>query len=83
MSVDAEALKNVEIVVVIDKHTKREITFHMQVVTGLQIKDAAGVPPQDDLATRHGGKLDLVTNDQSVTLQEHEHFYVFPPGTIS
>jgi hypothetical protein len=83
MSVEAEALKKVEIIVVIDKHNKREITFHMRVVTGVQIKDAAGVPPQDDLATRHDGKLDLVTNDQSVTLHGHEHFYVFPPGTIS
>ncbi len=84
MSVEAEsAVKAIEIVVVIDKHNKRDITFDRDVVTGLEIKTRAGVSPKDDLATKHDDKFELVTNDQEVHIHDGEYFYVFPPGTIS
>ena len=73
----------VEIVVVIDKHTRRELDFNTDRATGLEIKTRAGVPLEDDLAIRHDGKLELVTNNDPITIFNHEHFFVFPPGTIS
>jgi len=73
----------IEIVVVIDKQTRRQLDFHTDRVTGEEIKNRAGVPLADDLAIRHDGKLELVTNNDPITIVNHEHFFVFPPGTIS
>lgn len=73
----------IEIVVVIDKQTRRELDFHTDRVTGQEIKTRAGVPLEDDLAIRHDDKLELVTNNEPITIFNHEHFFVFPPGTIS
>ncbi len=60
-----------------------QIEFDTDEVTGKDIKVAAGVPLDDDLALRQGDKLDLVTNDQPVKIKNGQHFVVFPPGTIS
>jgi hypothetical protein len=84
MSIQADSVaKVIEIIVVIDKHTRRELEFHTDRVNGLEIKVRAGVPPEDDLALKHEGQLELVTNSEPITIFNHEHFFVFPPGTIS
>lgn len=73
----------IHIFVEITKNDQRELEFTQDQVTGRQIKDAARVPLDSDLAARHEGKLDLVTNDETITIKEGEHFVVLPPGSIS
>lgn len=73
----------IHIFVEIDRHTQKKLDFDQDQVTGAQIKDKAGVPLEDDLARRNGQKLDLVTNGETITIKDGEHFVVFPPGTIS
>jgi hypothetical protein len=75
--------ESTEIVVEINKNTRKEIRFHGHVVTGRDIKNSAGVPLDDDLARRCDDKLELVTNDEPVTIRNHECFIDLPPGTIS
>jgi hypothetical protein len=52
-------------------------------VTGRDIKTRAGVPLENDLARRQGQKLELVTNEQTITIENGDHFVSLPPGTIS
>ena len=75
--------KTVYIFVELSKNDKKKIEFDTDHVTGLQIKDRAGVPIDYDLARRHGQKLELITNDQTVEIKDGEQFVVLPPGTIS
>ena len=76
-------VKTVHIFVEVDRETKKKLEFETDQVTGAQIKTKAGVPLEDDLAVRSGQKLDLVTNEQTISIKNGEHFVVFPPGTIS
>ncbi len=62
---------------------KTKVEFETDQVTGLQIKNAAGVSPDSDLARRVHGQLELVTNDQAIEIKEGDHFEVLPQGTIS
>lgn len=73
----------IHIVVEISKTDKRRLEFQQADVTGLVIKEKAGVPLDSDLARRVEGKLELVTNDQAIHLKNGDHFVVLPPGTIS
>ncbi len=73
----------VHIFVELNKNDKRKIEFDTDYVTGLQIKQRAGVPADYDLARRQGQKLELVTNDQTIEIKDGEHFVALPPGTIS
>ena len=84
MTVDMEtAVKTIQIFVEIDRNTQKKLEFGTSEVTGRQIKEAAGVSLDNDLARRQGQKLDLVTNDQPITIKNGDHFVVLPPGTIS
>jgi hypothetical protein len=68
----------------IDRHRKEKLKFDSAEVPGRQIKERAGVPLDNDLALRQGQqKLELVTNDQEITLKNGDHFISLPPGTIS
>jgi hypothetical protein len=73
----------IHIFVEINKNDKKKIEFDTDHVTGLQIKHGADVPAEYDLARRHGQKLELVTNDQTVEIKDGDHFVALPPGTIS
>jgi len=73
----------IHIFVEVTKTDQRKIEFHQDQVTGRQIKEAAGVPLDSDLAVRREGKLDSVTNDETVTIKDGLHFVVLPSGTIS
>jgi len=77
------ATKTIHIFVEIDRHKQKKVEFDSEQVTGQQIKTAAGVPLDNDLARRQGQKLELVTNDQTITIKNGEHFVSLPPGTIS
>jgi hypothetical protein len=73
----------VHVFVEIERNKQVKLEFENADVTGHQIKEKAGIPLDDDLALRHGQKLELITNDQPVTLTNGEHFVALPPGTIS
>jgi hypothetical protein len=79
---DAKTI-TIHVFVEVSKNDQRELTFHSELVTGLQIKDAAKVPADSDLALRQHGELVLVMNDEQVTIKEGEHFVSLPAGTIS
>jgi len=73
----------IHIFVEVSKTDHRRIEFDHNPVTGQEIKSAAGVPLENDLAHRKQGQLELVTNEQEVTLKAGDHFVSLPPGTIS
>lgn len=77
------ASTTVHIFVELNKNDQRKIEFDTDHVTGLQIKQKAGVPADYDLARRQGQKLELVTNDQTIEIKNGEHFVALPPGTVS
>ena len=60
-----------------------KVEFDTSEVKGQDIKQRAGVPLENDLARRQGQKLELVTNDQTITIENGDHFVSLPPGTIS
>jgi len=76
-------IKTIHIFVEITKTDHRKLEFTTDQVKGRQIKEAAGVPLDSDLAAREEGKLNLVTNDETITIKEGKHFVVLPPGSIS
>jgi hypothetical protein len=77
------ASTTVHIFVELNKNDMKKIEFDTDHVTGLQIKQRAGVPVEYDLARRQGQKLELVTNGQTIEIKDGEHFVALPPGTIS
>jgi Multiubiquitin len=80
---DVTAKTTIRIFVEVTKTDQREVEFHQDQVTGREIKEAAKVPLDTDLAVRREGKLALVTNDETITIKNGLHFVVLPPGTIS
>jgi hypothetical protein len=77
------AQETIHIFVEITKTDHRKLEFHQEQVTGRQIKEAAGVPLENDLAARREGRLVLVTNDETIEIKNGDHFVCLPPGTIS
>ena len=76
-------ITTIHIFVEISKTDQRKLEFNQDQVTGRQIKEAAGVPLDYDLAAKIEGKLELVTNGETVTIKNGEHFVSLPPGSIS
>lgn len=74
---------SVHIFVELSKTEQKKVEFNTDHVTGLQIKQQAGVPTDYDLARRQGQKLELVTNGQTIEIKNGEHFVALPPGTVS
>jgi hypothetical protein len=88
MEKEAEAGKGkghevVRIIVEVTKQDHRKVEFDHDQVTGREIKTAAAVPIETDLAARRHGELELVTDDETVTIRNGDHFVVLPLGTIS
>jgi hypothetical protein len=75
--------KKITIIVEVSKHDHRKVEFDRDRVTGRDIKQAAHVPLETDLAARRHGQLELVTDDETVTIHEGDHFVVLPIGSIS
>lgn len=77
------AQKTIHIFVEVSKQDKRKLEFEKEQVTGKEIKAGAQVPLDSDLAQRAQGRLELVTNEQTVTIKNGDYFVALPPGTIS
>jgi len=78
------ASKTVHVFVEVENHQPPvKVEFDTTEVTGRDIKTRAGVPVENDLARRQGQKLELVTNEQTITIENGDHFVSLPPGTIS
>lgn len=76
--------ETIHILVEVETHKPPvKVEFDTPEVTGRAIKDTAGVPLDNDLARREGQKLELVTNDELITIKNGDHFVSLPPGTIS
>jgi hypothetical protein len=75
--------ETIHIFVEVTKTDHRKIEFDEEQVTGRQIKEAAKVPLDDDLALKQDGKLVLVTNEDTIRIKNGQHFVALPAGTIS
>jgi hypothetical protein len=64
-------------VVVQSRHTMAEGT-----VTGRQIKERAGIPPDFSLFRRAGGATDVVADDEQVVVRDGDHFFAQPPDQM-
>jgi hypothetical protein len=73
----------IHIVVEVSKTDKRKLEFNHSEVTGQEIKEKANVPIDSDLARRVESKLELVANDEKITIKNGDQFVVLPPGSIS
>ena len=74
---------SIHIFVEVTKTDKRQVEFQQENPKGAQIKDAAKVPLDSDLARRVEGKLVLINNDETITIKNGDQFVVLPAGTIS
>jgi len=72
--------KELRIVIVVEvtKDDHRKLTFREDRVTGRQIKEATGVPLDDELETMKEGKQEIINNDERITIKDGEHFVVSP-----
>ena len=75
--------QSIHIFVEITKTDHRKVEFNDATVSGKEIKEAAGVPLENDLAVRRHGRLVLVTNDEIIEIKNGDHFVSLPAGTIS
>jgi len=73
----------IHIFVEITKNDHKKVEFETDQVMGRQIKEAAGVPLDCDLARKEHGKLVAVGNDETITVHNGEHFIVLACGTVS
>jgi len=80
---DALTHTTVHIFVEIDRHRREEVEFHTDRVTGLQIKQKAGVPLDYELARVEGHRRIAVADDEVVEIRNGEHFIAVPSGNIS
>lgn len=78
-----ETKQTIDIFVEVTKTDHRKIEFQEDQVTGRQIKEAAKIPLENDLALKQEGKLILVTNEETIRIKNGEHFVSLPAGTIS
>ena len=73
----------IHIFVEVTKTDKRKVEFSQNEVTGAQIKTAAQVPLDSDLAQRKEGQIVLVKNDETITIKNGDQFVVLPAGSVS
>jgi hypothetical protein len=81
--VTTAAQKTVHIFVEVSKTDQRKVEFDRDEVIGKEIKERAKVPLDTDLAQRIHGKLEQVTNKQTVAIKNGDHFVSLPAGSIS
>ena len=59
-------------------------TFDTRKVTGLEIKNKAGLPANSELYRKEGDHLSpQIGNDQTIEIHDGEEFVDFPPTTVS
>lgn len=67
---------NVHVIVEITDSEHKKLTFHQREVAVHQIKEAAGLPLDTELALKREGELDRLANSEKLTLREGERFLV-------
>jgi hypothetical protein len=73
----------VHVFVEIDRNKKVNVEFDTDHVTGLQIKQKAGVPSDYELARVEGNRRIAVPDDQVIEIENGEHFVAVPSGNVS
>jgi hypothetical protein len=73
----------IHIFVEIDRNKQLKVEFDTDDVTGLQIKQKAGVPPDYELARVEGNRRIAVADDQLIEIKNGEHFIAVPSGNVS
>jgi Multiubiquitin len=63
----------------------KHVQFDKPIVTGREIRDAAGASPSDDLTRLVHGKPSggNIGPDDSVEIKNGDHFIALPTGTVS
>jgi hypothetical protein len=76
--------KEIHVIVEITKTDRREVAFHHDRVEGRQIMEKAGVPlrEHESLFVYRDGKFHHVSNDETITIKNGEHFVVIPHDAI-
>lgn len=73
----------IHILVEIDRNKQVKVEFDTDDVTGLQIKQKAGVPLDYELARVEGNRRIAVADDQLIEIKNGEHFIAVPSGNVS
>ncbi len=61
----------------------KKYVFEQDDVTGLQIKQKAGIPDDYSLYLRKPGGNEPIRDDEPVELRDGEHFFSRPPSNVS
>ena len=61
----------------------KRYVFELHVRTGLEIKEKADIPANYSLYRRSPGDNEPISNDETVTLHDGEHFFSRPPSNVS
>lgn len=75
--------RTIHIFVEIDRNKQVKVEFNTDDVTGLQIKQKAGVPADYELARVEGNRRIAVPDDQVIEIKNGEHFIAVPSGNVS
>jgi hypothetical protein len=67
---------NIRIIVEITENEHRTVNLHKHEVTGREIKEAAQLPLEVELAVRSEGEVDRVTNHEPIAIEDGERFFV-------
>jgi len=73
----------VYIFVEIDRHRREKVEFHSHRVTGLEIKQKAGVPLDYELARIEGHRRVAVADGEVIEIRDGERFIAVPGGSVS
>jgi hypothetical protein len=73
----------VHIFVEIDLHKQVKVEFDTDHVTGLEIKQKAGVPPDYELARVQGNRRIAIGDTEVIEIKDGEHFLAVPSGNVS
>ena len=71
-----EQERNIHVIVEVTKTDHRKLSFREDRVTGRQLKEAAGLPPDTKLAVQCEGELDRIVNDEMLDIRDGERFIV-------
>ena len=73
--------ETVKVTVIVNKTS---YTFDTRKVTGLDIKNRAGLASNSELYRKEGDHLSAqIGNDQTIEIHDGEEFVDFPPTTVS
>jgi len=78
----AHVTTKVTVFVEVTKTNQVKLEYDTDRVTADRIKAVAGVPADNDLAVRHGQKLEPVPTGE-FEIHNGEHFVAVPPGSVS